>query len=72
MAEMCVVCGKTEAARKCEVCGAPICEADTREVLYQELTPASMVKPGVAMSPIRAGQVKKKVCPKCMQEAEIE
>jgi len=71
MAELCYVCQKTEAARKCAVCGKPICEQDTREVLIQEMTPASMVKPGVSMSPVRAGQEIKKVCPKCMKEADF-
>ena len=70
-AKLCYVCGKAEASRNCEVCGKPLCDMDTREVLIQELTPASMVKPGVSMSPVRAGQTKKKVCSRCMKEADF-
>jgi hypothetical protein len=39
--------------------------------MLQEMTPASMVKPGISMSPTRPGMTKKKVCPKCMKEADL-
>lgn len=67
----CGVCNKNEAARNCEVCGIALCDMCTKEVLLQELTPASMVKPGINMSPVRPGQTKKKVCAKCMKEADF-
>jgi hypothetical protein len=42
-----------------------------KEVLLQDLSPGTMVKPGVTMSPVRAGQTKKKVCPKCLAEVDF-
>lgn len=71
MAELCGVCKKNEAARKCDECGIPLCDICAKEVLLQEASPGCMVKPGVTLSPLRAGETKKKVCPKCMAEADF-
>ncbi|MDP6347550.1 MAG: hypothetical protein QGH23_02125 [Dehalococcoidia bacterium] len=71
MAELCSVCTKNEVSVKCEECGAPLCGICVKEVMLQEMTPASMVKPGISMSPTRPGMTKKKVCPKCMKEADL-
>jgi hypothetical protein len=68
---LCGVCGKLEAVRDCSVCNIPLCEACTKEVTLEELTPAAVPKPGVILSPIRPGMEKKKVCPKCMKEVEF-
>ncbi|MEW6034299.1 MAG: hypothetical protein AB1603_05550 [Chloroflexota bacterium] len=68
---MCGVCTKNEAARECSVCKIPICDICAKDVLLEDVSPGSMVKPGVSMSPLRAGKMKKKVCPKCMAEADF-
>ena len=71
MAELCGVCHKNEVSTKCQVCSIPLCGICVKEVMLQEMTPASMVKPGVSMPPVRPGQTKKKVCAKCMKEADF-
>ncbi|MEE9203109.1 MAG: hypothetical protein V3U31_07945 [Dehalococcoidia bacterium] len=71
MADLCSVCNKNEVSINCEECGTPLCGICAKEVMFQEMTPASMVKPGISMSPTRAGMTKKKVCPKCMKEVDL-
>lgn len=70
-AKVCGACSKNEAARECEECGIPLCDMCAKEVLLQEVSPGSMVKPGVSLSPLRPGQTKKKVCPKCLAEVDF-
>lgn len=70
-ARICGVCRKNEAARECSECGMPLCDICAKDVLLQDVSPGSMVKPGVSTSPLRAGSKKKKVCPKCMEEADF-
>jgi len=69
--KVCGVCSKNDAARECSECGIPICDMCAKEVLLQDFSPGSMVKPGVSLSPLRAGQTKKKVCPKCLAEVDF-
>ncbi len=69
--KMCGVCNKAESARTCSECGVPLCDMCAKEVLLQDTSPGSMVKPGVSTSPIRAGSTKKKVCLKCMEEVDF-
>lgn len=71
MAALCSVCNKNEVAVNCANCGRPLCAICAKEVILQEMTPASMVKPGVFMSPTRPGQIKKKVCLTCLKEADL-
>lgn len=69
--KLCSVCGKNEAALNCEVCGIPLCTMCRKKVTVYESTLASAVKPGVHLSPLRAGMQIKKVCLKCMTEHEF-
>ncbi|HLC23494.1 MAG TPA: hypothetical protein VJL08_03540 [Dehalococcoidia bacterium] len=69
--KLCVVCKKNEAARTCSECNIPLCDICAQDVHLQDVSPGSMVKPGVSTSPLRAGKTVKKVCPKCMAEADF-
>lgn len=69
--KICGVCGKNESAKTCTECDIPLCDICAKEVLLQDVSPGSMVKPGVSTSPMRAGSKKKKVCPKCMESADF-
>ena len=69
--ELCGVCGKNEAAQKCDECGIPICAMCTKEVTLQRQDPGSMLKPDVPSSTLRPAFTKKRVCPKCMAEADF-
>jgi len=69
--KVCGVCSKNDAAREWGECSFLICEMCAKVVLLQDLSPGTMVKPGVSLSPLRAGQTKKKVCPKCLAEVDF-
>lgn len=69
--KLCGVCGKNEMAESCEVCGIPLCTVCRKRVTFYSPNPASNVKPGVHLSPLRAGILTRKVCPKCMTEHEF-
>ncbi|MDO8473789.1 MAG: hypothetical protein Q7T05_08265 [Dehalococcoidia bacterium] len=70
-AKLCGVCGTNEASRACTECDIPICDMCAKEVLFQDVSPGSMVKPGVSTSPLRAGSKKKRVCPNCLESADF-
>lgn len=70
--KLCGVCNQNEAARTCDECGIDLCDVCTDEVILQEQNPGYMVKPGApSISPLRPSSTKKKVCPKCMKEADF-
>jgi len=69
--KVCGVCKQNEAARTCSVCGIDLCDICGKDVMLQSVNPGNMVKPGVSLSPLRAGSQKKKVCAKCMAETDF-
>ena len=64
--ELCSVCGKNEAAQKCDECGVLLCSMCTKEVTLQKQHPSAVMKPDVPLSTLRSPFTKKKVCAKCM------
>ena len=69
--ELCGVCGKNEAAYKCDECGIPLCGMCTKEVTLEKQDPSSVLKPGVQSSTLRSPFIKKRVCAKCMAEVDF-
>ena len=69
--KLCAVCGDNEAVRNCDVCAVALCDICTKEVVIPDMTPGTQVRPGVSMSPLRPAETKKKVCPKCLREADF-
>jgi hypothetical protein len=69
--KMCGVCGKEEAVTNCEVCGIPLCAMCVKEITIQEISPTTLVR-GATISPVHPGEQKKKLCPKCLSEFELE
>ena len=68
--KLCGVCGKNEASHSCDICGIPLCDMCSKDVAIDEINPGTQVK-GMSLSPMRASRATKKVCPKCMEEADF-
>jgi len=69
--KLCGVCGKNEMSTACEICGIPLCFLCVRKVSIAEASPTAQALPGVFLSPLRPGVAVKKVCAKCMREADF-
>ena len=68
--KLCGVCEKKPASLTCDVCGIPLCDACSHEVVI-ERGGAGYRAGGEPITALRTALIKKKVCEKCLTETDF-